>query len=161
MEIQRGFDNKIQAMEAKLRSVPESDPENAELIDGYIKVLNDYINSGLLQSGLLARQRGRLDTVLRQKLAADPDSKAAYAIAAQNALALRQFEYAADLSRQMREKWPADEIGWIQAFKTAVEEKNCIEKKKLEQEVRKAGVKWSSGGREYVAFITGEAVEAL
>ncbi len=113
-KIQRDYQLSISELEARYKKRPSHNTLLA-----YISVLQEYIETGLLEESLLLKQRGKFADLLKLQLMEDPTNFGAYISALHNLLALNDQEEAKGLVEMLITKWPSNENTWIEALKYA------------------------------------------
>ena len=150
MELQRQMQLDIQASQTRLSQAPE----DMEARLRYVKQLQEYCDSGLLEGQLLRRQRLLLGEALEGCLALRWD-KELMAMAVGNHLALGEAQEARIQAESMISRWPQDEKGYLELLRVSVESGDQQGLKQLRQRMIKANVDLSQRGRERVEYWLG------
>ena len=151
-KIQRDFQLQIQ----KLSAAVEKEPENLDLLDRYIHVLDQFINSGLSEAYLLRKQRIILFELLERRLKIAGLDKYFLDLKVQNSIALGEFNEASAANRIRKEKWPLDQQTWINELQICVDSRDPIRLKQTLAEAESADIHWTEEGRRKVALWLGE-----
>lgn len=152
VELQKNFDRELLIIEKKY----EAEPEDPVLLNSYLKLLDDYIGSRLLEGNTLLGIRRRYTTLLDKKIEMEKenpeDSKRLYEASAENELYLKNYEAALRKINSILVKWPADEIGYLLLIKyhTLLKSREGINLVLKQLEQRK--VYLSPAGRKTVEF---------
>ena len=147
-KIQRDFQMEIQRYSAYLKQHPQ-DPQ---ILNAYIRLLEKYIHSGLLENKMANRHRKVLAQLLDQKLASHPNDKQALVKKIRNNLALRDYASCFEISRQLRLGWPSDEDTWIESLRISVESRNPNLFQEVVRGIEKSEIDWSKTGREQLRY---------
>jgi len=157
MEVQRKYEILLQKYEKEL----QQNPEDAEVLDNYIKLLRSYINSGIAEDNMQRIQRMKYDSLLRKKMYEYSSEKQPYYDATENYIELGFFEEAEKLTEILVKNWPNDENTWIAKLKLYFESKN---KEKFEDtlgEIKKRKIFISSQFRDLLKFWDSKKKEPL
>ena len=128
----------------------ERHPSDAKVVDVYIDILGRYIQSGLLEEGLLRNIRMEYARALDKKLAIAQDDQEALVEKLRNAIELHDYNSASETSRLLRELWPTDEQTWIETLRVCVEGKDEVELRKTIDEIQRQDIIWTQQGREQI-----------
>lgn len=150
MELQRQMQLDIQASQTRLSQAPED--MDARFL--YVRQLQEYCDSGLLEGQLLRRQRLLLGEALEGFLSLRWD-KELMGMAVRNHLALGEADEARVQAESMIDRWPQAEEGWLERLRVCVECGDQQGLNKLRQRIKEAGVDWSQGGRERANYWLG------
>jgi hypothetical protein len=107
MKLQSTFEKKIRKALIKL----SENPEDLFAINRAIDSLKTYIDSKLLRGYMINEQRYTLKKILAKKIILMPESKSSYIYAAQNAIAMEDYEYAEEIIERFCNLFDADERG--------------------------------------------------
>jgi hypothetical protein len=128
----------------------ERHPSDLKVVDAYIDILGRYIQSGLLEEGLLKNIRMEYARALDRKLVISQDDKDALVEKLRNEIELHDFNSAIDTSRLLREYWPDDEQTWIETLRVCVEGDDEVELRKTIDEIQERDILWTEQGREQI-----------
>lgn len=129
----------------------ENRPNDLEVLDTYIEFIRKYIHSGLLEENLLKNLRLLYSKILDRKLEMVKDDKKALTEKLRNAIALKDYACAFDISQLLRKSWPEDEQTWIELLHVCVEGKDGEQLKKALKEIENTKILWTEQGREQVS----------
>jgi len=118
----------------------------------YIRRLEDYIGSGLLEGHLLDRQR----RLLEKELSALPAEDAGLdlgCLRAANLLELKQTHDAKQCAEELTRRFPGREEPWLMLLRIAVESRDSAGLAGLKEQLQGAAVQWSYAGREKMKYI--------
>jgi hypothetical protein len=151
MEIQRDLDIAMQAAEEAY----DANPDDVDAANKLISVLKSYIDTGLLLPNRMLQLREQLSKVLEHKLAIFPNSRSAHVFLIENDITLGNYEGAAAVAANMREKWPTDEDSWLKSLHVYMASSNADKKRELSSQMKAATINWSRSGREEAEFLCG------
>lgn len=146
-KIQRDFQLEIQRLSVAI----EKDPDNLEILDEYIEVVQSYINSNILEDYLLKHQRILFDNILSKRLEFGKNNKKVLLKKIENNLALKNFPAALHDSRTLQETYPDDEQVWIQALQVCVESKDQQKLQETVDEIKNLNIVWTNTGRKVIS----------
>lgn len=146
-EYQRQTEMELQQSQALLSKRPEDTQTRLQ----YIRQMETYIGSGLLEGHLLKRQRLLMDQELN-KLPEEALDLSLGCLQARNLLAMGQVHEAAAAARRLMERFPTAEEPWLELMRVYVDSQNAQGLRELGARVEKAGVLWSFGGREKMEY---------
>lgn len=126
-------------------------PEDPKILDAYADILRKYIQSGLVDSVLLKNLRKVYSDVLDRKLTLARNDRDALIEKLRNALELKDYASALDMSELLKKYWPEDEQTWIEGLRVCIEGKDDARLKETVAEIRHREIIWSAQGRELVA----------
>jgi len=144
---QRDFQLKIQEYLVQI----ESNPDDIQTLDKLIDLLGEYINSGLLEDYLLARQRIQYGILLDKKISMVGKDKDTLIKKLRNNLALKDYGSAEEISEILKNYWYDDEQTWIEALRVSVEGRDRKKLKETILEIELANVDWTNYGRQQLA----------
>lgn len=130
----------------------ENNPDDLELLDDYIDLIGEYIESGLLEDYLLKRQRVLYAKALDQKLARTEDDKDTLIKKMRNHIELGEYASAYEVSNILKINWPRDERVWIEALRVCVESRNKERFDETLAIIRTANIDWTEAGRAEVSL---------
>lgn len=128
----------------------ERHPSDPKVVDAYIDILGRYIQSGLLEEGLLKNIRIEYARALDKKLAIAQDDKDALVEKLRNAIELHDFNSASETSQLLKEYYPDDEQTWIEILRVCVEGNDEVEFRKTIDEIQHRDILWTEQGREQI-----------
>lgn len=148
VELQKEYDLKFQKIDRKY----EKDPEAPGLLDEYLRLLESYISSGILEGNMLNAQRRRYSGLLSRKISETPDLRILYLKKAETALLLGAYDEVYQAGKELIWRWKDEEAGYLVMLRYwAV----CRNREKLEaviEEIEKNEVFLSAEGKEFVRF---------
>ncbi len=153
-EYQRQTEMSLQQSQALLAK----QPDNTEARLAYIRQMETYIDSGLLEGHLLERQRA----VLEQELAKIPEESTDIALGclrSRNLLALGKAQEASAAARDMIRRFPGEEEPWLELMRVCVDSRDAKGLAALGEQLKTANVLWSYAGREKMNYFL-EGIEA-
>lgn len=125
----------------------ERHPNDSKVVDAYLEILGRYIQSGLLEEGLLRNIRIEYARALDKKLAIEHDDKNALIEKLRNAVELQDFTSATETGWLLKEYWPQDEQTWIEYLRVCVEGNDEAELRKTIEEIEQQNILWTEQGR--------------
>ena len=146
-KIQRDFQLEIQRLAVAI----EKEPDNLEILDEYIEVVQNYINSNILEDYLLKHQRILFDNILSKRLEFGKNNKEVLFKKIENNLALKNFPAALHDSRTLQKTYPDDEQVWIQALQVCVESKDQQKLQETIDEIKNLNIVWTNTGRKVIS----------
>jgi hypothetical protein len=146
-KIQRDFQLEMQKMSVAI----EKNPEDIHLLDTYIEIIQNYINSDILEDYLLRRQRLLFEEILNKRINQGGVDKNVLLLRINNNLALKNFQAAFDDSQVLTELWPDDEQVWIEVLRVCVESNDADRLKKIINELKNLSINWSSKNRKLIS----------
>ncbi len=117
----------------------------------YIRQMEAYIESGLLEGHLLTRQRTLLEKEL-SRLTPEQTDLALGCLRARNLLALGKIREAEAEAVKLTRRFPRAEEPWLERMRIAVDSRNLQELRALRKHMEQAGVLWSYHGKEKMAY---------
>ncbi len=127
-------------------------PNNLEARLAYIRQIEAYIQSGLLEGHLLTRQRTLLEREL-SLLSPEETDLGMGCLRARNLLAMGQAHEAETAARELTRRFPRSEEPWLELMRIAVDSRNLQELRALREEMERAGILWSYHGQEKMEYI--------
>ena len=146
-KIQRDFQLEIQRLAVAI----EKEPDNLEILDEYIEVVQNYINSNILEDYLLKHQRILFDNILSKRLEFGKNNKEVLFKKIENNLALKNFPAALHDSRTLQKTYPDDEQVWIQALQVCVGSKDQQKLQETIDEIKNLNIVWTNTGRKVIS----------
>jgi len=148
-KIQRDFQLKLQDYADALKEQPEDE----ETLEKYISVLEKYLESGLLETYLLERQRGIFANLLQKSFLSAPRKETLMKIL-KNSLALKDFDAALNASLKLRQNWPEDEDAWIESLRASVEAKDEQLFQQIISQIQELNIDWTPASQKQIRFWT-------
>lgn len=149
-EVQRQMQLELQQMQAALAK----QPDDAQLYIAYVKLMESYTTSGLLEGRLLERQRRLLEKVL-EVIPEGAQTIDMLEIKVCNLLALNQAQEARACAEKMIDIWEEDERSWIAALRVCVESHDQQGLWTLKSRAEAASVAWTHAGLERMRYFSG------
>ena len=152
LELQHQMQLEMQRYQALLKS----HPEDYETRTAYVKLMNEYCQSGLLEGQLLRRQRLALESALEECIqkAKTPEL---FSMAVQNELALLQGGEAQTYAEKMLVLWPGDERSWLEMMRVCAQTRDRDRMRVLLEQMDAQPIDWSLACREKLQYWTGGA----
>lgn len=147
-KIQRDFQMEIQ----RYASYLEQNQHDQQILSAYIRLLEKYIQSGLLEGHMADHQRKILAELLDQQLAFNPNDKQTLVRKIRNSLALKEYEIALEVSQVLRLGWPGEEDTWVESLRTSVEAKDQMLFKKIIKRIQEIDIDWSKSARDQLDY---------
>lgn len=113
VELQKEYELKFQKIERRYAA----DPEDQELLDEYIALVERYLASGILEGNGKTIQLHTYSSLLGKKLQNAEASPGVYKKKIEADLQLKEFETAYMTIRKFLELWPKNEIGYLELIK--------------------------------------------
>lgn len=150
LELQHQMQLEMQRYQASLKS----HPEDYETRTAYIKLMNEYCQSGLLEGQLLRRQRFTLKSALEECIqkAKTPEL---FSMAVQNELALLQGGEAQAYAEKMLALWPDDERSWLEMMRVCAQTRDRDRMRAILKQMEEQPIDWSLACREKLQYWTG------
>jgi hypothetical protein len=149
MKLQSTFEKKIR--EAMLRFTEK--PDDLFTINRAIDALRTYIDSKLLRGYMMNEQRSTLKRILAKKLSIMPESKSSYIYAAQNAIAMDDFEYADEIIERFCNLFDTDERGVFLRLERYLAMGDTAGYKASVSELKDEKITLTARGRELLRFL--------
>lgn len=146
-EYQRRTEMALQQSQMRLAREPE---DNEARLD-YIRQMEAYIESGLLEGHLLTRQRTLLEKELGL-LPADQSDLALGCLRSRNLLALGKTQEAANIARALTARFPRAEEPWLELMRIAVDSRDVQGLRALRKQMDESGILWSYSGQEKMEY---------
>ncbi|MBO5293085.1 MAG: hypothetical protein J6B10_07895 [Lachnospiraceae bacterium] len=105
MEIQSRYELEIHQLFEKM----EREPENLRVLQKSRRVLQEYIDSGLVSGSVLNIYRERLDAVLTKLCQKEPDSRRNWVQWMENRVAMQRYDGLEEKFDWLQKKWPEEE----------------------------------------------------
>lgn len=154
-EAQRQIQMEMQQMQAALANDPE---DNATRVE-YIRLMDAYARSGLLEGHLLDRQRIELKLSL-ESLPQEVISPDLASLEIRNLLDLQQAAEARTHAGKMLARWPQDERSWLESLRVFVETHDENAMRELKDRAEESIVDWTAPGLEQAQYFWGDIHEA-
>lgn len=142
-KIHRDFQMEIQRYAAELIKYPD----NQQFLNDYIRLVEKYIESGLVENHLAVRQRRILAKLLDRKLSNNPNDKQVLIKKLRNNLALKEYGSCLEISKLLRLGWPNDEDTWIESLRVSVETKDTNTFREVLDGIQRSDIDWSKSSR--------------
>lgn len=126
-------------------------PEDQEIRLDYIRQMETYIDSGLLEGHLLRRQRELLEREL-EKLPEEQLDLEQGCLKTRNLLALQRPADAVMAARRLITRFPGAEDPWLAMMRIYIDTQDLHGLESLRHELETAGVQWSYKGREKMEY---------
>jgi hypothetical protein len=149
MKLQSNFEKKIR--EAMKRLLEK--PDDLFTINRAIDALRTYIDSKLLRGYMMNEQRNTLKNILAKKISLMPESKSSYIYAAQNAIAMEDFEYAGEITERFCDRFDNDERGVFLKLERYLAMGDTAGYKRSITELRHENINLTARGRELLRFL--------
>ncbi len=147
-EYQRRTELSLQQSQMLLSRQPDDFEERLR----YIRRLESYIGSGLLEGHLLDRQRRLLEKELSSLPKDDADLELG-CLRAANLLELRRTHDARQCAEDLALRFPGREEPWLMLLRVAVDSRDTAGLKALKERLAGASIQWSYAGREKIKYI--------
>lgn len=128
----------------------ERHPDDPEVLDAYLEILRQYIQSGLLEAKLLSNLRMVYSKMLNRKLSIIRNDRDTLIEKLRNAIELNDFTCALETSNLLKRYWPEDEQTWIEVVRVYVEGKDGEQLKRTLEEIQHRPIFWTEQGREQI-----------
>lgn len=148
MEIQGGYERRLQRSDARLKKNPEDEKE----LNHYLNLLVNYIDSGLLTGNILMIQRIQLKQVLEKLLKTNPYDKKLFLLNIENELEMGQLVGIEDLLNLAKKRWPEEEKLYVLYVNFYRQVGKGKEIKELLQEITENKIHLSREGKEWFEF---------
>jgi len=146
-KIQRNFQLQVQQLSVE----HEADPDNSRILNNYIEILGNFIESGLSEAFLLKRQRVAFADLLEKKISLDGWNKKILLKKIHNCLAIKDLNTAIEANEILKKNFPDDEQTWINALRISVADHDAVHLEKTIGEINHRKISWSSSGKEQVS----------
>ena len=114
-------------------------------------MVQNYINSNILEDYLLKHQRILFDNILSKRLEFGKNNKEVLFKKIENNLALKNFPAALHDSRTLQKTYPDDEQVWIQALQVCVGSKDQQKLQETIDEIKNLNIVWTNTGRKVIS----------
>ena len=148
METQREYELSLQ----KAGRAYDEDPENDERLDRYLKNLQRYIDSGLIDESVLFVYRNRYTELLKEKMRRSPEEMDLYLQAVDNFLAVGNYSDALLLGDTLVRRWSNSEKAWLTRLKICQRMNDGAGIRSAIDEIRRRNVYLTPEGRGVLAF---------
>jgi len=145
-KIQRNFQLQVQQLSVE----HEASPDDSSILNRYIEILGNFIESGLSEAFLLKRQRVAFADLLEKKISLDGWDKKTLLKKIHNCLALKDLNTAFESNEILKKNFPDDEQTWINALRISVAGHDAVRLEKTIDEINSRKISWSSSGKEQV-----------
>lgn len=147
-EQQKKYDLQFQELEYQM----ELEPENMQLQEDYLELLEQYLASGLLEGNARKLRLRQYAGLLEKKRGEDADMEKVYCRLAETNLILEEYGEAWKNIQAILEKWPEQEQGYLYQLQYYALTKNSTGITATLELIRKRDVYLSYKGREAVEF---------
>ena len=148
VELQKEYDQKFQALSAKLIR----DPDNLQLLNENIELSEQYIGSGLLEGNALQVQLRNYSELLSDKLAHFPDDRELYQRKAEADLQTGDLSEAYNGIQTLIRRWPRFEQGYLLLIQYNAIQKDRKGIEEAIRQIRLREVHLTPEGRSIVEF---------
>lgn len=148
VELQKGYDLRFQEVEYKIAQKPD----DQELIDEYIELLEQYLNSGLLERNARNVQLRRYAELLEKKIENNTENITLYCKRVDACLKVGEYESAYQDIQRILDKWPGDEKGYLLLIQYHSQIKDRKGIAKILSMIEKREIYLSPKGRSVVRF---------
>jgi hypothetical protein len=146
-KIQRQFQLKLQ----KYATNYENDPDNQALLDKYIDLLGNYLDSPLPEKSILRHQRKVYAGLLDRKLEHVANDRVTLIRKLRISSELKEnYNLAKGVMDTLLKFWPEDEETWIESLRACVEWQDRDRMLALINEMETQKIQWTKHGRETV-----------
>ncbi|MDO4325026.1 MAG: hypothetical protein Q4E24_03140 [bacterium] len=156
-EQQKKYDLQFQELEYQM----EQDPENVQLQEDYLELLEQYLASGLLEGNAKKIRLRQYADMLGKKCGEDADMERVYCRLAEANLMLEEYEEAWKNIQTLLEKWPEQEQGYLYQIQYYALKKNRAGITETLELIRQREVYLSHKGRGIVEFWKEEEWERI
>lgn len=146
-EYQRQTELALQQSQAILAKQPDNMEERLH----YIRQMEDYIDSGLLEGHLLNRQK----LLLEKEISLVPEDNIDLPLGClkvKNLLSVSKAVEATEAAHMLIRKYPREEAPWLELMRVYVNTQNRNGLTDLKKQLEKANVMWTYNGREKAAY---------
>lgn len=148
MEIQREYELNTQQAEANYAK----DPDNPVKLHQAIHCMQQYINSGLINTSVAPAYRHRFAVLLDQQIRSAPEDMQSRITAAENYLALENLTQAKAMSDDLIQRWPNREQVWLTCLKVCYAMHDAAGIRNTLQEIRQRNIYLSPEGKTTLQF---------
>ena len=152
MEIQSDFEKQIRKSYLQLKKCPE----DREILDAYINLLQNYIDSGLISGNILFIQRSKLKKALEKALEGSPHEKRIYLLFIENELAAGQYAGIEGMLKTAKARWPEEEKIYMLYLNYYRNSGKGAEIRQLFKEIQENKIYLSRKGKEWFGFWNAE-----
>jgi hypothetical protein len=146
---QRSFQLKLQGYAAAIKQ----DPENDALLDEYIELMEQYLNSPLPEDSVMLHQRRVFADLLDLKLTKVKNDRSTLVRKLRIWTDLKEnYASVVEVMDVLKKNWPQDEKTWLEILRACVEWKDGYKMRMVGEEMKSAKVQWTRGGREMARF---------
>lgn len=148
MEVQREYELELQRCISAYRSNPTE-----AVIEEYVKVMQGYLNSGLLDDMMNKRFRDQYNEILMEIVKSHTKKKHIYIEILENDIKRKEFKKAREISKLLQKQCPKDEIVWLKTLELCIESKD---QKLLQQTLKSISglqIAWTAQGKAMLNFL--------
>lgn len=149
-KIQRDFQLQIQRLSVEY----EKNPDNLELLNRYIQVLAQFIDSGLSEAFLLKKQRTTLAELLNKKINRANSDRNSLIMKIENSIELGTMDEANNALRVLMLEFPNDEQTWINALRISVASRDSVRLDQTLRMMQSREIAWTSEGKSAISLWT-------
>lgn len=143
---QKDFQLSIQ----RLGVAVENNPGDESVLDEYLDVVEEYIESGLLEEHLVRNLRIVYSNALDVKLERSKGVIETYIKKARNCTKLGEYDLAIKLSDFIISSWPNNENSWIESIRICVESGDGNRLREILSKIKGQKIYWTKEGKESV-----------
>ncbi len=157
-ELQKEYELQFQELDWKL----ENDPDNEELLDEYIVLLNRYLDSGIAEANDMDIKLRAYSDMLERKLKKAPDRLPLWKEKVNTDIRIREYEAAEEEIQYILEKWDKNEAGYLLMLRyySATQSRRGIDR--VIEQIRRKKIHLTPQGRREIGFwMKEEDVEEL
>lgn len=148
VELQNKYDKRFQEIEKRY----EKNGDDRFVINEYAELLQDYMESGLLEGNMLTAQKRKFEEILKKKLKTYPNEASSIRKLAQTQLFLGKYAQAEECIQKLLELEPGREDGYLLQLEYLIVCKKREEIAKVLQDIKKYEVHLSAAGYDKVRF---------
>lgn len=147
-ELQKEYDFRFQELDWEM----EKNPDDDEVTDKYIKLLNQYLDSGIAEENDMDIKLRTYSGILERKLKNTPESFALWKEKIKTDLKIREYETALEDIQYIVENWEKEEAGYLLLIQyySALKDRQGIDRT-LEQ-VSRRRIHLTPRGRREISF---------
>lgn len=147
LEVQHQTQLELQRLQGRIAADPQDEDAHLQ----YVRTLDEYCNSGLLEAQLLRHQRLVLAKAL-DDIQQRVQSIELLAMDVRNSLCLKEPSRARECAAAMLKMWPLDERSWLEMMRVYVETRDRQGMNELMKNAKDTNVEWTSAGYEKMKF---------
>ncbi|HIT67099.1 MAG TPA: hypothetical protein IAB61_07685 [Candidatus Merdisoma merdipullorum] len=155
-ELQKDYDLKFQEIQRRM----EEEPDDDELLEKYLELLDQYLGSGLLEGNARELQLRNYSNLLSEKLKKDGDSLRLYEKKIQADLLVGEYNQAYEDIERVLNLWPKHELGYLFLIQYYASVKNRAGISQTLELLERRQIHLSAEGRGTVRFWKDGSVKA-